>query len=521
MVVDDDPQIVEQLTGILRNEGIRVKSASNCLDALHIVSDDVPDLFLIDLVMPTVTGDRLCKILRSQPELADSFRVILSTMAAEGEIDLETIGAHACVAKEPCKLMATNLFKVLRQLDQHPGEDEPDKEQEFEKEKEALKERLQRAQKMEAVGTLAGGIAHDFNNILQTILGYTQLSLIESEIPPRVINHLEEIQTSAQNATSLIRRLLLFCRKVDSQHRPVNLNQQIRHLAHMLERTIPRMIEIELRLDDDLERINADGNLLEQILMNLGVNARDAMPDGGRLSFHTQNVQLDDAFCAAHPGANPGPHVQLTVSDTGIGMPDRIRAHIFDPFFTTKKNGQGTGLGLAMVYGIVKEHAGFITCDSKLGQGTVFSLYFPAIDEKGEDEVTQIEVREKFPGGTETILLVDDEKGIRNFGQQILEKFGYTVITAQSGEEALQIYSRSQTPIDLVIIDLSMPGMGGLRCIEFLREMRPNCRIIITSGYAAKDQVNLALEAGAQEYVAKPYSIRELLPKIHQVINIP
>ncbi len=519
MVVDDDPRFVERLTDILQSEGLHVRSAYNCLDALHIVSEYVPDIFLIDLVMPVITGDRLCKVLGSQPHLAGSYRVIVSPPEGGVSIDLESIGAHACVVKDSWEILTDNLFGMLHHLDQNDGARKLDQEPEFEKEKNALKERLQHAQKMEAVGTLASGIAHDFNNILQAILGYAQLSLLENEIPPIVQRNIEQIQTSAQKATSLIRRLLVFCRKVDSQQRPIDLNQQICHVVHMLERIIPRMIQIERHLDEDLRWIRADGNLLEQILMNLGVNARDAMPEGGRLVFSTRNIDLDGAFCDNHPGARPGSYVKLTVSDNGIGMTDDVSQQIFDPFFTTKKSGQGTGLGLAMVYGIVKDHDGFITCHSKPGQGAVFNLYFPSID-AGDDQTIHYEEAESIPGGTETILLIDDESGIRDFGQKILEKHGYQVIVAQSGEEAIELYRRWERPIDLVIVDLSMPGMGGLKCIEYLKNIHPDCRMIVSSGYAAKDLIKSALAAGALEFVAKPYFVRDLLAKIRYVMNL-
>ena len=519
MVVDDDPQFVDYLTGILKSEGLHVRSAHNCLDALHIVSDYIPDIFLIDLIMPTITGDRLCRILGTQKHLAGSYRVIVSSLEGQVGMDLEAIGAHACVAKEPWKIMTENLFGIMRYLDQNDSPQNIDKEPELEKDKSAMKERLQHAQKMEAVGTLAGGIAHDFNNILQAILGYAQLSLFESEIPPVVRENLVQIQTSAQKATSLIRRLLVFCRKVDSQQRPIDLNHQICHVVHMLERIIPRMIQIESQLDEDLKWIKADGNLLEQILMNLGVNARDAMPDGGRLIFQTRNIDLDDAFCKNHPGAMPGPYVQLTVTDNGIGMTDDVRNQIFDPFFTTKKSGQGTGLGLAMVYGIVKDHDGFITCQSNPGKGTAFFLYFPAIAAE-DNAAAHPEAVVSVPGGTETILLIDDESGIRDFGQKILEKHGYTVIVAQSGEEAIETYRRWEQGIDLVIVDLGMPGMGGLKCIEYLKRIHPDCRMIASSGYADDDLIASAREAGAREFVAKPYFVRDLLAKIRYMMNI-
>jgi len=230
---------------------------------------------------------------------------------------------------------------------------------------------------MEAVGTLAGGIAHDFNNILQAIIGYTQILLMGKNTSEPDYEKLEAIESSAQRASELTQRLLIFSRKVESQLKPVELNQEVVQVSRMLERTIPKMIEIELNLAEDLKIVNADPVQIEQIMMNLGVNARDAMSDGGKLVFETRNVILDEAFCKTHMGCQPGEYVLLKVSDNGVGIEKELKQHIFEPFFTTKETGKGTGLGLAMVYGIVKSHNGYITCESELGQGTALSIYFP------------------------------------------------------------------------------------------------------------------------------------------------
>jgi len=519
MVVDEDPLYVSRLTRILKSRNLLVKSATNYLDALYIASHDVPDLFLINLVMPTISGDRFCNILRSQPRLAGSYRIVLSSVTDAAELDVEAIGAHACVSKEPWNSMPDRLFKVMRQFDEAPEQSLLKKHKQPEDQQEVFSGKLQQARKMEAIGALAGGIAHDFNNILQAMLGYAQLSLFEADIPPIVRQNLEEIQMAAQKATSLIRRLLVFSRKVDSQHRPIDLNEQINHVYKMLKRTIPRMVEIELNLCDELKMIMADGNLLELILINLGVNARDAMPDGGTLLFETKNVFLEEAYCLSHPGACPGEHVLVTVSDSGAGMTATVRRQIFDPFFTTKESGQGTGLGLAMVYGIVKDHGGFIRCESQPGKGSSFQLFFPAIDACPSDAPAVLQDSPTLPGGNETLLIVDDEEGIRDFGRRVLQRHGYTVLLAQSAEEALGIYHARREKIAAVIVDLLMPGMGGLKCIEHLLEIDPSCRIISSSGYAVKEQIESTLNAGALDFVAKPYLVSELLVKIRTVLN--
>ncbi len=386
------------------------------------------------------------------------------------------------------------------------------------KEREALEAQLQGAQKMEAIGTLAGGIAHDFNNILQAIIGYTQIMLMGKDLSDPDHEKLEAIEASAQRASELTKRLLIFGRKVESQLRPVDLNQEVVQVSKMLERTIPKMISIELNLSDNLQVINGDPVQIEQIMMNMGVNARDAMPDGGKLFFETKNVTLDEKFCKNHLGASPGEYVLLKVSDTGHGMDKELQEHIFEPFFTTKETGKGTGLGLAMVYGIVKSHVGYITCMSEPGEGTAFSIYFPIIESEIDSRVSK-EAEAPIEGGTETILLVDDEESIRQLGEELLGSFGYAVLTAPDGESALELYEKENKRVDLVILDLSMPGMGGKRCLEKLVEMNPRIKVIIASGYSVNGPTKDAIDAGAKGFVGKPYEVRQMLQAIRKVMD--
>ena len=380
-----------------------------------------------------------------------------------------------------------------------------------------LSKQLFQAQKMEAVGTLAGGVAHDFNNLLQVVLGFSELMLDAKELPGQFREDLTRIHQSARNGADLVHRLLTFSRKTEVNPRPLNLNRRIEQFQKMASRTIPKMIEIELRLADDLVAINADPTQMEQILMNLAVNARDAMPDGGRLIVETKNVLFDEHYAKTHLGALPGRYVLLCVSDTGQGMDKGTLQHIFEPFFTTKGQGEGTGLGLAMVYGIVKQHNGYITCYSEIGEGTSFKIYLPALEIPTFSAVTS--QRPIAVGGSETILLVDDEELIRDLGSRMLGKAGYTVLTAVNGKEALEIYRSKHSDISLVLLDLIMPRMGGKQCLEELLQINPNVKVIIASGISPDALTKDTAAAGVPSFVSKPYEVRQLLGAIREILD--
>jgi two-component system cell cycle sensor histidine kinase/response regulator CckA len=384
--------------------------------------------------------------------------------------------------------------------------------------REALLERqLLQAQKMEAVGTLAGGIAHDFNNLLQVVLGYSELILMGEGLDTRLKDDLNRINQAARNGADLVHRLLTFSRKTEIKPRPLNLNHQIDQVRKLLYRTVSKMIEIELVLDSHLAAINADPTQVEQILMNLAVNARDAMPDGGKLVIETENVVLDEDYCKTHLETAPGHYVLLTVSDSGQGMDRETLEHIFEPFYTTKRPGEGTGLGLAMVYGIVKQHQGYVTCYSEPGRGTTFKIYFPALVSGSQSEEALVKPVPR--GGSETILLVDDEALIRDLGGRILTRAGYRVLTAVNGRDALEVYTTGRQDISLVILDLIMPEMGGKQCLEEILKIDTQERVLIASGYSVTGSSNEALAVGAKGFVNKPYDMRELLTTVREVLD--
>ena len=385
-------------------------------------------------------------------------------------------------------------------------------------ERKRLEERLLQAAKMEAIGTLAGGLAHDFNNLLQIVLGYADLIVMDREMKEKDYQRARLIHDAAMRGRDLVNSILTFSRRVETKPRPIDLNNELNQVDNLLRRTIPKMIAIELHLADNLRSISADPTQIEQILLNLAVNAAHAMPEGGKLTFETQNVRLDEEYCKTHLETKPGDYVLLTVSDTGHGMEKDILDRVFEPFFTTKDRGEGTGLGLSMVFGIVKSHDGHITCHSNPGAGTVFKLYFPAVE---MDIAWDPEVTMQMPSfGTETILLVDDEKSIRDLGKEVLTSVGYKVLAASTGREALDIYTKAQDEISLVILDLIMPEMGGKQCLEELLKINPAVKILIASGYLASVSTGESLASGARGFISKPYNMNQLLRSVRHTLDI-
>jgi len=381
-----------------------------------------------------------------------------------------------------------------------------------------LEGQLRQAQKMEAIGTLAGGVAHDFNNILQAIMGYSELLLMGKNKETAEYRSLEEIRKSARRAAELTKQLLTFSRKVEIQKRAYALNDGIREARSLLERVIPRMIAIELDLMEGLNPVNADPGQVQQIMLNLAVNARDAMPDGGRITIKTENVFLDTDYCQTQLLIRPGSYVRLTVSDTGHGIDDESLEHIFEPFYTTKAPGSGTGLGLSTVYGIVKSHDGHIECESTPGLGTTFRILLPADDSIPVATAPQIEDG-SLSGGAATILIADDDESARSVISQMLNRFGYRVLLAETGLEALAIYRNNREAIDLVILDLIMPKMGGKQCLKEILAIDPAAKVLIATGYKNNTTSEDIIEAGAINLVMKPFSMKELLRAINEVLG--
>lgn len=382
-----------------------------------------------------------------------------------------------------------------------------------------LEEQLRQAQKMEAIGTLAGGIAHDFNNILQAVGGYSELLLLKCDQQDPNYTGLNEILRASRRGADLIRHLLTFSRKMTSEKHPYDLNQGIDEARKLLVRIIPRMIEIELHPAEDLGPVYADSGQIQQVLINLAVNAKDAMPEGGRLTIKTENVDLDQQTSQRHLISKPGRYVLLTVSDTGHGMDSDTLSHIFEPFYSTKPTGSGTGLGLAMVYGIVKNHEGYIECDSSSGVGSTFRIFLP---EMGAAADTEESVAQKQPplGRDEAILAVDDEESLRKYALKLLTNFGYRVTTAQDGVEALKIYRERAASIDLVLLDLMMPNMSGQRCLQEILNINPKAKILIATGYTSDLTPEQIMKMGARGFIHKPFAMVDLLRTIREVLDI-
>jgi len=384
-----------------------------------------------------------------------------------------------------------------------------------------LETELYEAQKLELIGLLAGGIAHDFNNILQSIYGYTQLLLMDGSFDESDTEKLRNIEKATQRAIDLVSQILTFSRKSEPKMRPIDLNQEIRLTSRLLKRTIPKMISLEFHLDKELAPINADPVQIQQIIINLSTNARDAMPDGGKLVFRTKNVILDNSHCKSHPDVREGRYVLLEVADTGHGIGEKDLSRIFDPFFTTKEPGKGTGLGLSVVYGIVRQHNGLIKCSSQPGAGTKFQIYLAAIKEDiGHISEPETAIRkDDLPRGRETILLVDDEPSVLDIGSYILRRAGYKVIKALSCDDALDMFRKNKRRISLVLLDLIMPGMGGKQCLEQLLKIDSNVRVIIASGLSVDLSPKELIKKGVKAFLQKPYQMDQLLKTVRKVLD--
>jgi len=384
-------------------------------------------------------------------------------------------------------------------------------------EQRALEAQLRQAQKMEAIGQLAGGIAHDFNNLLTAILG--NLSLVLSAYPEQDPNRplLEEAEKASSRAADLIRQMLSLSRRAPINLQCVNLNAIVEEVVSLVRRSIDPRIVVDVQCQPNLGTVRADPGEMNQVLMNLCLNARDAMPSGGQLLLTTQNIQVDELHQRACLEARLGSFVRLRIQDTGNGIPPEIRARIFEPFFTTKEPGKGTGLGLAMVFGIVKQHQGWIECQSELNKGTCFDIYLP-LSSAPDGEVSSQTSSAKPSTGNETILLVDDEASLRNLGRAILERYGYEVILAENGLQAVDTYRRGDKRIDLIVLDLTMPCLSGADTLRQLIQMDPNVRVVLASGYSP-EQI-LPSEGGqVLGFIGKPFSADELAHKVRLALD--
>ena len=396
-------------------------------------------------------------------------------------------------------------------------------------ERRAMENQLRAAQKYEAIGQLAGGVAHDFNNVIGAVMGWAELALEDTPKDARIYGHLVKIRDQAERAAGLTRQLLAFARRQVLEQRNVDLNGVVRDVLSLLEKVIGKDIEIRTALAADLEPTRADSTQLEQVLMNLCLNARDAMPRGGAMTIETCNTEIDDIYCRRYPFARPGHYAMLSVTDSGEGMDPSTLEHIFEPFFTTKQVGKGTGLGLATVYGIVKQHGGFINVYSEPGHGTTFKVYLHAA--AGAVDKLEPRVAEPVRGGTETILVAEDHEGVRAMAQEMLSRFGYQVVLVNNGEEALRVFREREhpvgpvggnSPIDLVLLDVIMPRLSGPEAYSQMSALRPGLPVIFVTGYSAESAPLLRdLAARGVPIVQKPYNPTQLARRIREALDRP
>jgi two-component system, cell cycle sensor histidine kinase and response regulator CckA len=507
LIVDDESTMRLLARASLEKNGFTVAEAGDGQEALEIFRSFQPDVVLMDVLMPKLDGFATCTALR-QLIRGEHVPIIMVT----GLDDLTSIdrgydvGATHFITKPiNWSLLSHHLLYVLRasQAMQH---------------RQHLEDQLYQSQKMEAVGRLAGGVAHDFNNLLTVINGCCDF--LHSQLPEEhpLQREVVEINQAAEQAASLTRQLLAFSRKQMLQPEEFDLNVIVASMDRMLRRVIGEDIDFVTLLGEGPHPVKADPGQIEQVVMNLVINARDAMPQGGRLLIETAKTYLDEAYCSSHVGVKPGPYVLLAMSDTGIGMNPEIQARIFDPFFTTKELDRGTGLGLATVHGIVNQSGGVIWVYSEPGQGTTFKIYLPERDSTSLNRTVDKPPLANLQGN-ETILLVEDEDLVRRVARRILENFSYKVLEAENGPAALQLGQDYPGPINLLLTDVVMPGMNGKELVEIWRQQYPETQVLYTSGYTE----NAIVQQGSLEqdthFIQKPYRPELLARKVREVLD--
>jgi CheY-like chemotaxis protein len=465
-------------------------------------------------------------------EAAPSYEAFIGSVHPDDREQVDRVCRHALRNSEPCEIEHRLLMPDARvkwvKLRGRAGDGDDAQNHLFivtiqditeskcaKDEKRILEERLQHADKMEAIGTLAGGIAHDFNNMLLGIQGYATMTLVNLNQDDPNYERIKRIEQLVQSGSELTNQLLGFARGGRYEVKPTNMNDILEMSSSMFGRT-KKEITIDKKYERDLCVVEVDRGQMEQVFLNLYVNAWQAMPKGGQIYLATQNILLDDDQKLPDP-VKPGKYVKIIITDNGIGMDEKTRERIFDPFFTTKKMGRGTGLGLAMVYGIIKNHGGMINVYSELGHGTTFNIYLPA----SEKEVVKEEMATGgIARGRETILVVDDEKMISEVSKELLESMGYRVYVAGSGQEALAVYMEKRNQIDLVILDMIMPGISGGETFDRLREINSKIKVLLSSGYSLDGEARTIIERGCDGFLQKPYQMKRLASKIREILDV-
>jgi two-component system, cell cycle sensor histidine kinase and response regulator CckA len=513
LILEDSENDAELLLRELRRQNYepdyhRADTAQGMIEALE---RGAWSLIISDYSMPQFTAMHAIDILKKR-SLDLPFIIVSGTIGEETAAIAMKSGAHDFLTKGKLTRLGAAVERELRDAEER---------RERKKAEEALRrseDQLRQSQKVEAIGRLAGGIAHDFNNLLTIINGYTELLLARLPGEDRVSKDINEIRKAGQRAASLTRQLLAFSRKQILEPRVLDLNAIVVDLEKMLRRLIGEDVELKIVPASGLRRIKADPGQIEQVIMNLVVNARDAMPKGGKLTLETANVDLDETYAGRHVGVRAGAYVLLAVSDSGCGMDREAMAHIFEPFFTTKGPGKGTGLGLSTVYGIVKQSGGNVWAYSEPGLGTTLKIYLPQAE--GAIERSAREGRSgRAARGSETILLVEDQTEVRKLVREILEMNGYTVVAASEGLEALEICKQHEGPIHLMLSDVVMPQMGGRELAGRLATHRPDMKVLYMSGYTSNAIVHHGILDPGTAFLQKPFTPDGLACKIREVLD--
>ena len=507
LMVEDNPTDAELVVRELRRSGFefdwqRVDTEAEYLAKLN----SSVDLILSDYQMPQFSGLRALDLLKRQPGLDIPFIIVSGTIGEETAVQAMLMGAADYLLKDRIARLGEAVRRALQQVEEG-------------KERKRLEAQFIEAQKMEVVGHLAGGVAHDFNNVLAVIMGYSDLIMQDLGEDHPLQKYVEEVRSAAKRAAGLTQQLLIFSRNQIVQAVEIDLNEVIQGMDKMLGQLVNENIEMTMLCDEKAGHIKADSGYVWQVLMNLVINARDAMLHGGKITIKTNVVELDEEYAEKNSGVKPGAYVMLSVSDTGTGMTEEVKARLFEAFFTTKPKGKGTGLGLITCQTIIRQSGGHIDIESELGKGTTFKVYFPQIEQPTPIAASAL-TKSGALRGTETILVVEDEPSLRHLAQGLLKGMGYHVITAPNGQEALQV-ARAHTgpPISLVMTDVVMPRMGGKVMAEWLKITYPNMKVLFTSGYTEDAIAHDGVLDEGIEFLAKPYTAEALARKVRDVLD--
>jgi two-component system cell cycle sensor histidine kinase/response regulator CckA len=507
LILEDSETDCALLVRELENDGFSVqhKRVENAPDLRKNLIAEIWDIVISDYSMPGFNGTAALRIV--QELKADiPFIFVSGTIGEDVAVEAMRNGAHDYVMKGKLKRLAPAIRRELQ-------------EAELRREHKRIEVQMRHLEKFEVIGKLAGGIAHDFNNVLGAIQGWAELGLQESPKESRPANLFHSIHSQSLRAAGLTRQLLAYARRQILEPRNIDLNQVLAETGGMLRRVIGQNIEIKMDLSPEPQVVRADPSQIEQVIMNLCLNGRDAMRQGGQLRIETSHVDFDHDYCKQHVYARLGSYVRLSISDTGTGMDSETIKHIFEPFFTTKDIGQGTGLGLATTFAIVKQHSGYVETDSEIGKGTTFHVYLPAFEGPAQPRLVLDETPAQ--GGTETILVAEDNDGVLELIEDVLKSLGYTVIVARDGAEAISEFKLHSDSISVVLLDMQMPKASGQEVYETIRKLKSDVPVILTSGYVGPE-TEFSLSASSKvALLPKPFSAMALGHKVRELLDQP